>query len=75
MRQLDTKYCRWEIMLKVWTGHASLSTVPPPPHQIALSSNGPQSHRFAPTTVTSHRLIGIKQDYTQTSQRKHYQRR
>jgi hypothetical protein len=51
-RQRAAKNRRREIMLREWTVCASLSAAPPTPlFPCLFLSNGPQSHRFAPTTV------------------------
>jgi hypothetical protein len=56
MRQRAAKYCRWEIMFIVWTAYASLPAAPPDPLiPLSFTSNGAQTHRFAPTTVLSTR--------------------
>jgi hypothetical protein len=52
LRQRATKYCRSEMMLKVWPVHASLSAPPSTPLiPLRFTSNGRGTHRFAPTTV------------------------
>jgi hypothetical protein len=63
MRQRATKYCRWEIMFIVWTVYVSLSAAPPTPLiPMPFTSNGPQTHRFAPTTVQALKIPSFSLD-------------
>jgi hypothetical protein len=49
LRQLLTKYCRWETMFIVWTVYASLFAISPAPMiHLPFTSNGRGTHRFAP---------------------------
>jgi hypothetical protein len=52
MRQWATRYCRWEIISRIWVVYASLSASPPTSLiSLPFTSNGSRSHRFAPTAV------------------------
>jgi hypothetical protein len=52
MRQRAAKYCSWEIMFLVRTVYTSLSAATPIPLiTLPFTPNGPQTHRFAPTTA------------------------
>jgi hypothetical protein len=60
MRQQATKYCHWEVMFIVWAVYASLSAAPLTP--LPFISNGPQAHRFIPTTVLGVTSLDYKQN-------------
>lgn len=54
MRWQATNNAAWKFVFLVWTVYASLSAPPPAPLvRLPCTSNGPQVHRFFPTTLCS----------------------